>query len=92
MIIPDVVRDDHADAKTEQMEYLPRWYVESMSRMGACQADACRQGRERCPCPEACRELAEPDNGVEFIGRLLLYAALVVALVGTVAVMLWVPR
>ena len=55
--------------KRTPMPYRPR--------IVACNADACNQGREPCPCPDACQTANAPDGGAYVIawGALLLVLA-----------------
>jgi hypothetical protein len=50
---------------------------------GRCTSDACSCGRKPCPTPDACR-LADGDRPMQMLAPLLIYAALVVAVVGVI--------
>jgi hypothetical protein len=56
----------------------------TLHAQSACQAQACSQGRKRCPCPQACG-IAEPDHEPSDWGlRTLAWAALLVCAVWAV--------
>lgn len=43
------------DADHVEPIHVSRWLHEVERELPACRADACGQGSQRCPCPDACR-------------------------------------
>jgi hypothetical protein len=51
--------------------------------LAACKADACRQGRARCPVPDACRRPSRYDyEGARLLRWFLVAVFLVLAAIG----------
>jgi len=55
----------------------------------ACMADACRQGKDECPTPDACRLPADDDDGLGVVRGFLWAMALTLGCVALAAAIAW---
>ena len=72
----------------EPMPFEPIWYQRRAS-VALC-GGACRQGRDKCPTPDACRLPVESVTGAR-VGALLLLLSAVFVISAIAAVIAWWP-